>query len=293
MKLGKLGVWAFMDGMTSPQMAAFAKRMEGAGFSALWIPEAWGRNSFQSASWLLANTERLVVATGIASIYARDPMAAAGAQYGLNEQSNGRFLLGLGVSHKPMVSDIRGHDYGKPVATMKAYLEGMSQAQYNAPPPPEKPVTVIAALGPKMLELARDHADGAHPYNVTPAHTKIAREILGPGKLLCVEQMVVAETDPAKARAIARASLALYLELPNYRNSWKREGFEDADFENGGSDRLIDANIAWGDDEVIADRVAQHLAAGADHVCIQLLGESPVPDADTLERLAGRLKSLA
>src|SRR5690606_27215620 len=123
--------------------------------------------------------------------------------------------------------------------------------QYNAPSPPEKPLTVIAALGPKMLELARDKADGAHPYNVTPAHTKLAREILGPGKLLCVEQMCVAETDPARARAIARASLELYLGLPNYRNSWKREGFTDADFENSGSDRLIDAVIAWGSDDAI------------------------------------------
>lgn len=293
MKLGKLGVWAFMDGMTAPQMATFAKRMEKAGFAALWIPEAWGRNSYVTSSWLLANTDKLVVATGIASIYARDPMATVGAQHGLNEQSGGRFLLGLGVSHAPMVSDIRGHDYGKPTATMKAYLEGMGQVQYNAPPPPEKPLTVIAALGPKMLELARDSADGAHPYNVTPAHTKHAREILGPGKLLCVEQMCVAETDPAKARAVARASLELYLGLPNYRNSWLREGFTEADFDNGSSDRLIDAVIVWGDDAAIADRVAQHYAAGADHVCIQLLGESPVPDADTLERLAGKLKGLA
>lgn len=292
MKLGKLGVWAFMDGMTAPQVAAFAQRMENAGFAALWIPEAWGRNSYVTSSWLLANTEKLVIATGIASIYARDPMATVGARNALNEQSGGRFLLGLGVSHAPMVSGVRGHDYGKPIATMKAYLEGMDQVEYGAPPPAEKPLTVIAALGPKMLELARDHADGAHPYNVTPAHTKLAREILGPGKLLCVEQMCVAETDPAKARAVARASLEIYLTLPNYQNSWKREGFTDEDFANGGSDRLIDATIVWGDDDAIAERVQQHYANGADHVCIQLLGESPVPDADTLERLAGRLKGL-
>lgn len=291
MKLGKIGVFSIMDGMTAPQMAAFAKRMEQAGFAALWIPEGMGRNSFQSASWLLANTENLVVATGIASIYARDAHAAAGAQIGLNEQSGGRFLLGLGVSHKKSVSDVRGHEYGKPVATMKAYLEAMAQIPYRAPPPPEKPLTVIAALGPKMLELARDGADGALPYNVTPAHTKIAREILGTGKLLFVELMCVAEADPAKARQIARGGLAMYLAMPNYQNSFKREGFTDADLADGGSDRLIDATIAWGDDDAIANHVEKHFAAGADHVCIQLLGESLVPDADTLERLARKLNA--
>ena len=286
MKLGKIGVWAFMDGMTAPQMATFAQRLEAAGYSALWIPEAWGRNTLVSCGWLLANTSKLVVATGIASIYARDPMAMVGAQYGLNEQSGGRFLLGLGVSHKPFVKGARGHEYGKPVATMRAYPETMQAVDFTAPPPPEKPLTLLAALGPKMLELSRDMADGAHPYNVTPEHTKIARDAIGPDKLLCVEQMVVAETDPVKARAIARASLALYMGLPNYSNNWRRLGFGDADFADGGSDAFIDAMIAWGDDAAIKARVDAHMANGADHVCIQLLGESPVPDIDTLERLA-------
>lgn len=289
MKLGKVGVFSLMDGMTAPQMAAFAKRMEKAGYGALWFPEGMGRNSFQSASWLLANTETITVATGIATIYGRDANAAAGAQIGLNEQSGGRFLLGLGVSHESAVRGVRGHDYGKPVATMKAYLEAMAQMEYGAPPPPEKPLTVIAALGPKMLELARDKADGAHPYNVTPAHTKMAREILGPDKLLCVELMCVAETDPARARTIARSTLGMYLAMPNYQNNFKREGFTDGDLVDGGSDRLIDATIAWGDDDAILEHVEKHFAAGADHVCIQLLGETIVPDADTLERLALKL----
>ncbi len=293
MKLGKYGVWASMDSMTAAQMAVFAQRMEKAGFAALWMPEGGGRNSYVTSSWLLANTDKLIIATGIANIYARDPMATIGAQNGLNEQSGGRFLLGLGVSHAPLVSGVRGHDYGKPVATMRAYLEGMAQMPYDPPPPAERPLTVIAALGPKMLELARDNADGAHPYNVTPAHTRHAREILGTDKLLYVEQMCVAETNPAKARAVARASLLPYLGLPNYRNSWKREGFTDADFAEGGSDRLIDAVIVWGDDDAIAQRVAQHHTAGADHVCIQLLGETMIPDADTLERLAAVLRELS
>ncbi len=286
MKLGKIGVWAFVDGMTAPQMATFAQRLEAAGYAALWIPEAWGRNALVSCGWLLANTSKLVVATGIASIYARDSMAMVGAQYGLNEQSGGRFLLGLGVSHKPFVKGARGHEYGKPVATMKAYREAMQAVDFTAPPPPEKPLTLLAALGPKMLELSRDLADGAHPYNVTPEHTKIARDIIGPDKLLCVEQMVVAETDPVKARAIARASLAIYMGLPNYSNNWRRLGFGDADFADGGTDAFIDAMIAWGDDAAIKARVDAHMANGADHVCIQLLGESAVPDIDTLERLA-------
>lgn len=289
MKLGRLGVWAFIDGMNAKELAEFARRMEGAGYSALWIPEATGRNSLISSGWILANTTKLVAATGIANIYARDPMAMKAAQYALNELSGGRFLLGLGVSHAPLVAGVRGHEYGKPVATMRAYLEGMAAAPYDGPKPAERPLTLLAALGPKMLELSRDQADGAHPYNVPPEHTREAREILGPGKMLAVEQMVVAETDPAKAREVARASLSLYLGLPNYCNNWRRLGFGDADFANGGSDRLIDTVVAWGDDEAIRARVDAHRQAGADHVCIQLLGISPVPDAAVLERLAAKL----
>lgn len=292
MELGKLGVWAFVDSLGAPEAAAFAGRLEKAGYAALWIPEATGRNSLVSAGWLLANTQSLVVATGIANIYARDAMAMKTAQHALAELSGGRFLLGLGVSHAPLVAGVRGHDYGKPVSTMRAYLEAMASAPYHAPPPPERPLTLLAALGPKMLELSRDMADGAHPYNVPPSHTVEARKILGPGKMLAVEQMVVAETDAAKAREIARGTLSVYLELPNYCNNWKRLGFEDADFANGGSDRLIDTVVAWGDDDAIAARVQEHFDAGADHVCIQLLqGSGPfgAPDAGTLERLATKL----
>jgi probable F420-dependent oxidoreductase len=290
MKLSKLGVWAAMDAFTAPEAAAFAKRVEAWGYGALWFPEAMGRNSFVHAAWLLANTTTLVIATGIANIYARDWVAASSAQKALNEQSGGRFLLGLGVSHLPLVEGFRGQHYGKPVETMRAYLAGMKKAHYAAPPPSEPPKTVIAALGPKMLALAGDQADGAHPYNVTPEHTAEARKILGPGKLLCPEQMIVAETDPAKARAKARASLAIYLSLPNYVNNWKRLGFSDADFANGGSDRLMDAIVAWGDDEAIRARLGAHGDAGADHVCIQALGgvgkPIPKPDEELLKRLA-------
>src|SRR5712692_5732243 len=182
MKLSKRGVWAGMDAFTAPEAAAFAKRVEAWGYGALWIPEAMGRNSLVHAAWLLANTTKLVIATGIANIYARDWVAASSAQKALNEQSGGRFLLGLGVSHSPLVEGFRGQHYGKPVATMRAYLAGMKDARYVAPPPPQPPKTVIAALGPQMLALAAEQADGAHPYNVTAEHTAEARRILGPGK---------------------------------------------------------------------------------------------------------------
>lgn len=286
MQLGKLGVWAGLEAMTSAETAAFAQLVEQAGYGALWHPEARGRNSLVSSSWLLANTRKLVIATGIANIYARDAQAMVSAQKGLNEQSGGRFLLGMGVSHAPLVDDLRGHHYGQPVAKMRSYLEAMARAIYDAPEPAERPLTVIAALGPKMLELAREMTDGAHPYNVTPDHTAMARNILGPGKLLCVEQMVAPAPDAETGRRIARMNLSIYLGLPNYRNNWLRQGFTEADFADGGSDRLIDAVVAWGNDETICERVRQHWDAGADHVCIQFLGETAVPNGEALQRIA-------
>src|SRR5215831_13387581 len=204
MQLGKLGVWVSMDSMTAAAAAAFAKKVEGWGYAALWLPESRGRDALARSAWLLANTDKLIVATGIANIYARDPMAMANGQRGLAEQSGGRFLLGVGVSHRPTVEGLRGHRYGHPVATMRAYLEAMRDTPYPAPPPPEPPPTIVAALGPRMMELAAEMADGAHPYNTTPEHTAEARRILGPGKLLCPEVWVLLEADPAKARAAAR-----------------------------------------------------------------------------------------
>ena len=191
MELGKLGVWISMDSMTAAAAAAFAKRVEDWGYAALWIPESRGRDALVHSSWLLANTQKLIVATGIANIYARDPMAMANGQRALAEQSGGRFLLGLGVSHVPSVEGMRGHIYGRPVATMRAYLDAMKAAPYGSPEPPEPPLTILAALGPRMLALSASHADGAHPYNVTPEHTAEARRILGAGKILCPEQMVL------------------------------------------------------------------------------------------------------
>src|SRR5215510_4028110 len=274
MQLGKLGVWASLDGLSAADALAFAQRVEKRGFKVLWTPESRGRNVLVNAAWLLAGTSTLIVATGIANIYARDAVAMANAQRGLNEQSGNRFLLGLGVSHRPLVSDMRGHVYGRPVATMRSYLEAMRSAPYQAPPPSQAPRTVLAALGPKMLALAAEMTDGAHPYCVTPEHVAQARRILGTGKLLCPELMVLLESDPAKARAAARTALSSYIQLENYANNWRRLGFTDEDLAGGGSNRLLDANVAWGDETAIRARIQLFWDAGADHVCIQSIHPS-------------------
>ncbi len=274
MELGKLGVWYFLDGLTSPAAAQAAQRIESLGYSALWIPEAVGKHPFVQASWLLANTERLIVATGIASIYHREPGATLAAQNSLAEQSGDRFLLGLGVSHKPMVEGVRGLAYGPPVASMRRYLEGMDASPYSGAAPPTKPKRVIAALGPKMLELARDACDGAHPYFTSPEHTAMAREILGPKSWLCVEQKVIVESNPSKARELARAIAQIYIGLPNYRNNWLRMGLSAQDLEGKGSDRFIDATFAWGSVDDIKVRIQAHFDAGADHVCLQPVNPS-------------------
>jgi len=271
MKLGRLGVWTAFDGMSTAASLDFARRIERWGYPALWMPEARGRDVLVHAAFLLSGTSRLIVASGIANIYARDPMAMASAQRGLNEQSDGRFLLGVGVSHRPIVAAMRGHAYGPPVATMRAYLDAMRTAPYHAPLPTEPPRTVVAALGPRMLALSAELADGAHPYNVGPEHTQKAREIVGPAKWVCPEQMVLLDTDPSRARRAARAALAPYLQLDNYVNNWRRSGFDDDDFAGGGSDRFVDAIVAWGDETAIRARIEQHWDAGADHVCIQSL----------------------
>ena len=269
MDLSKLGVWFFTDRMAAPLAADTAKRIEDLGFSALWIPETVGRNPFVHAAWLLANTSSLIIATGIANIYHREPGVTLAAQNTLAEQSDNRFLLGLGVSHKPLVEGLRGLTYGPPVATMRDYLDKMAASPYTGPPPKDKPPTVIAALGPKMLELASEKCDGAHPYFTSPSHTKMARDVMGPDRLLCVEQKVIFETDPAKARDIARKAAQTYQRLPNYRNNWLRMGLGEADIDGDGSDTFIDATFAWGEIDAIKSRVQEHYDAGASHVCVQ------------------------
>jgi probable F420-dependent oxidoreductase len=275
-QVGPIGIWTRqLDDHPAAKAQESAHELEELGYGALWFGEAAGREALTNAGMLLAGTKRIVIATGIANIYARDAVAMAAGQKTLAEAYPNRFLLGLGVSHVPLVEQLRGHRYEKPVATMRAYLDAMDRAPYNSVPPATKPVRVLAALGPKMLQLAGEHADGAHPYNVNPEHTAEARQILGPDRYLCPEQAVVLETDPDKARDIGRGFLGFYLTLPNYANNFLRLGFDENDFKDGGSNRLIDAIIAWGDLDAIRNRIRAHHSAGADHVCIQVLTANP------------------
>jgi probable F420-dependent oxidoreductase len=276
MKPGPIGIWtAQLDYQPAAKARESVAELEQLGFGAIWFPESIGREALTNAALLLHATNRALIATGIANIYARDPVTMAAAQNTLAEAFPGRFLLGLGVSHIPLVEALRGHTYGKPVASMRAYLDGMDRAPYRAVPPSIKPIRVLAALGPQMLKLAAERADGAHSYFVPPEHTKRAREILGSDKLLAVEQAVVLENDAARAREIARTHTSTYLKLPNYVNNLRRLGFVDEDLVDGGSDKLVDAIVAWGDMDSIIHRVRAHKTAGADHVCIQVLTRDP------------------
>jgi len=272
MDIGRVGIWNFtLEQLPARQAQDAAAEIEALGFKVVWIPEAMGREAFSHAGLLLAGTRRLVVATGIASIFARDPVTMAAAQKTLTEAYPDRFLLGIGVSHAPLVETVRGHRYEKPLSTMRKYLDAMDAAPFIGAPPTTDPVRVIGALHPKMLKLAAERAAGAHPYFVPPEHTADARRIMGQGPLLAPEQAVVLETNASTAREIARAHMITYLALPNYVNNLKRLGFTDDDVANGGSDRLVDAIVAWGDIDAIVRRVKAHHDAGADHVCLQVL----------------------
>ena len=270
--IGRYGIWTFqLDLVPASQSQDAAAEIEEMGFGAVWVPEAVGREAFTSAGLLLAGTSTITVATGIASIWARDPMAASAAHKTLSEAYPGRFLLGLGVSHQPMVDHIRGHHYDKPFTAMSNYLDAMDSSLFMAAEPTVAPRRVLAALKPRMLRLAAERADGAHPYFVPPEHTAVARADLGEGPLLAVEQAVVFETDPSVARDIARTHTSIYTGLPNYSGNLERFGFAADDFIGAGSDRLVDAIVAWGTMDDIVARIQAHHDAGADHVCIQVV----------------------
>jgi probable F420-dependent oxidoreductase len=280
------GVWFFTDRMSASEAAEAAARIEELGYSALWLPETVGRDPFAHLAHLATATRTLVLATGIANIFHRHPGPMKQAAMTLAEQSGHRFVLGLGVSHAPLVEGLRKLDYSKPLAQMRTYLDAMDASPYHGPEA-EAPPRLLGALGPRMLELARDQADGAHPYFTTPEHTARAREILGPDRLLCVEQKVVLQTDPEQAREVARKAVQQYAGLPNYRNNWKRLGFDEDEIERL-DDRLVDALVAWGDEDALRQRVDAHYEAGATHVCVQPLGDGPrgTLDWDLLEALA-------
>lgn len=271
MNLGRVGVWTFaFEAQPWTKVAEAAAELEELGYGAIWIPEAVGREALSQSALLLGATKRVVIATGIANIYARDPMTAAAGHKTLTEAYPDRFLFGLGVSHAHLVKGVRGHEYDRPLTYMTQYLDAMDKALYMSAPPSAQPRRVLAALGPKMLALSATKATGAHPYFVPVSHTKIAREILG-SAVLAPEMAFVLEKDPEKARQIARAHMSVYLKAPNYLNNLKRLGYTDQDLSGGGSDRLVDDLVAWGDVEDVLARVRAHHDAGADHVCMQAL----------------------
>ena len=289
--VGTLGVWSgelrFLRDRGAAREAASA--VDELGYGAIWLPGSTagkGQPIYEIVGEILDATHTTTVATGIVSIWAETAEATAAAQVQLRERHPGRFLLGLGSSHVQLVSEEEKELLRKPRTAMIRYLDAIDAAQ-DADTSGER---ILAALGPKMLELARDRALGSHPYFVTPAHTAVAREALGPDALLAPEQAVVLETDPDKARAIGRKFMSVYLGLPNYTNNLLRHGFDESDLLDGGSDRLVDAVAAWGDEAAIAARVAEHRAAGADHVALQVLHDHPgTPPLDEWRRIAAAL----
>jgi probable F420-dependent oxidoreductase len=290
MELGRIGVWL---GPLSLREAAetrdFAPELEELGYRAIWFGEGVGtKECFTQAATLLAFTDRAVVATGIANIYARDPMAMANGARTLADAYPGRFLLGIGVSHAPSVAT-RGHAYSRPLETMNAYLDAMDGAVFRGVEPGGPAPRVLAALGPKMLQLAAARARGAHPYFTPPEHTALARETMGEGPLLAPEQAFVLESDASAARQTAREHMDYYLGLDNYRRNLLRLGFTEDELADGGSERLADAIVAWGNVAAVRDRVAAHLTAGADHVCVQAIGADPLGE---LRQLAPALREL-
>jgi probable F420-dependent oxidoreductase len=279
-------VWTFeAERMPAAAERDYARAVESLGFKALWIPESLGsKEAFAHASLLLSATKTLIVATGIANIWARDAVAMANGARTLVDAYPGRFLLGLGVSHAPTVKT-RGQSYARPLEYMRKYLEAMDAAPYVGPKV-ETP-RVLAALGPQMLRLSAERTLGAHPYFVPVEHTTIARKELGAGPLLAVEQAAVVSDDPATARATARRHMKRYLDLDNYVNNLRRLGWTDPDLGEGGSDKLVDSIVAWGGTAAIKARIDDHRRRGADHVCLQVLRADPAGSATAdLERIA-------
>ncbi|MDH6243820.1 LLM class F420-dependent oxidoreductase [Mycobacterium sp. OTB74] len=273
----RIGVWWASDTWAMPDAQAVARDIEAMGYGSLFLPEVVGKECLTESAAFLAATERLVVGTGIANIHVRIPSAAETGARTLAALYPGRFVLGLGVSHAPLVEYGMGGTYQKPLATMRGYLEKMA-AVPDAIEPGSRAPKLLAALGPKMIELSGSHADGAHPYLILPEATRATREILGPDKWIVSEQAVVVGGDDDEQLRRAHSHLEVYSGLPNYRNSWLRQGFDESDLVRGGSDRLARALVGMGSVEEAAAKVQAHLDAGADHVVVQVLGETPTSD---------------
>ncbi|MBI3246563.1 MAG: TIGR03620 family F420-dependent LLM class oxidoreductase [Deltaproteobacteria bacterium] len=289
MDLRNLGVFCFLDGLSGAQTRQFVRTVERLGYSALWFAETRGRESFSFASYLLSQTDRLVVATGIAVVFSYEPIAVVNATRTLGELFEDRFILGLGVSNKRGNAG-RGIPYSKPVTFMRDYLAKMKATPYNAPAPHQEPPLVLAGMMPKMLQLAATETQGTHTYFTTTEQVTRVRAAIGTSPWVCAELAVMLETDAAKARTAARRYMQVYLGVEHYVQRLREVGFSDADFTNGGSDRLVDALIAWGDETAIRERIAAYYNAGASHVC--LLPLSPEngmnPDERVLAALAPR-----
>lgn len=292
MDLKTPGAFALTDSMTGSQLTAYVRRVEQLGYSSFWFPEAFGRDPFALAAHILSVTNRIVVGTGIANVWKREPIAMMGAARTLAELYPDRFVLGIGVSHGPMMAQL-GIKYDKPLSFMREYIARMKAAPYTAPRAKTDPPIVIAALMPKMLQLAATESNGTFPVYITPEQTARMRASLGPDKWICIQQVTLLEKDAAKARRAARKVLAFYLQLPNYLSSFRSMGFGDADFADGGSDRIVDGLIAWGDEQTIREHVKAHYNAGATHVCLTVvpsegapLERTILPDERALELLA-------
>ncbi len=278
-RLRGTGIWAGELRFGDPgEIVEAAGELDDLGYTALWIPDVGG-DVFGAVERLLSSTNNITVATGILNLWMHTPEETARAHARLVGEYGDRFLLGIGVSHAPLIDASEPGRYRKPLSAMAVFLDGLDAAD----PPLDRSQRVLAALGPKMLDLAGHRSAGAHPYNVTPDHTAFARAALGPDALVLPEQAVALTTDADVGRGLGRQFLKHYLDLPNYANNLRRLGFGDDDFAGGGSDRLIDAVVAWGDVGEIEARLGEHRAAGADHVCIQVLSAGGFPRAEWRE----------
>lgn len=265
-----LGVWFAPEGIPSPDLIKSTQLMEELGYETFWLAETFGRDPFALAANLGAHTSTIKLATGIANVFHRHPGAMKQAANTVAEQTGGRFVLGLGISSPAIVQKVRKLDYSKPVTFLKGYLDEYASSRYFAVPPPGEVPVVLAALGAKMLGIARDRSAGALTYNMTPEHTARAREVLGPDKILAVEQKIILGASGDAARATAASVLKFYQKAPGYRKAWNDLGYTDADIDTASS-RYLDGVVAWGDEAAVRSRLDEHVAAGADHVCIQPL----------------------
>lgn len=288
--LGEVGAWSFaLDELSAGAERQTVAEIEALGYPALWVPEGLASKEIVAhVGLLLASSERLTVAAGIANMWARDAVSLANAARLLADDHPGRFVLGIGVGHGYSTTT-RGSEYRRPLSRMREYLDRIDDAPTSAPEPARPAPRMLAALGPRMLELAAERTAGAHTYFVPVEHTIDARRALGPGPVLAVEQTVVLTEDTAVGRRLAREFTSSYLELPNYANNLRRLGFGETDVAGAGSDRLVEATIGIGGVDFIADRVRAHLDAGADHVAVQVLTGAGATAVRELRELAPAL----